>query len=63
MPTQRGLTSMQLTIPIPECQQTVRLPAGVMNWSEDEFFDFCHGQEGRAPSCIELHPILSIEFR
>lgn len=32
---------MQLTIPIPECQQTVRLPAGVMNWSEDEFFEFC----------------------
>lgn len=32
---------MQLTIPIPECQQTVRLPAGVLNWSEDEFFDFC----------------------
>jgi len=32
---------MQLTIPIPECQQTIRLPAGVLNWSEDEFFDFC----------------------
>ena len=32
---------MQLTIPIPECQQTVRLPAGLLNWSEDEFFDFC----------------------
>jgi Uma2 family endonuclease len=32
---------MQLTIPIPECQQTIRLPAGVMNWSEDEFFEFC----------------------
>ena len=27
------------------------------------FFDFCHGQEGRAPNCIELHPILKIEFR
>ena len=32
---------MQLTIPIPECQQTIRLPAGLMKWSEDEFFDFC----------------------
>jgi hypothetical protein len=27
------------------------------------FFDKCHGQEGRAPSCIELHPLLSIMFR
>ena len=32
---------MQLTIPIPECQQTVRLPAEAFDWSEDEFFDFC----------------------
>ncbi len=32
---------MQLTIPVPECQQTVRLPAGVLNWSEKEFFEFC----------------------
>ena len=32
---------MQLTIPLPACQQAVRLPAGVFNWSEDEFFDFC----------------------
>ncbi len=27
------------------------------------FFDLCHGQEGRAPNCIELHPILAITFR
>jgi Uma2 family endonuclease len=32
---------MQLTIPLPESQQTVRLPAGVLNLGEDEFFDFC----------------------
>ena len=41
MPTVRELPFLQLTIPIPECQQTVRFPAGVMNWNEDEFFDFC----------------------
>ena len=32
---------MQLTIPIPERQDAVRLPAGVFRWSEDEFFRFC----------------------
>lgn len=32
---------MQLTIPVPESQQTVRFPAGVLNLGEDEFFDFC----------------------
>jgi Uma2 family endonuclease len=32
---------MQLTIPIPECQQAVYLPAGLLNWSEEEFFQFC----------------------
>jgi Uma2 family endonuclease len=32
---------MQLTIPLPECQEAVRFPAGVLNWSEDEFFHFC----------------------
>jgi Uma2 family endonuclease len=32
---------MQLTIPVPECQQAVRFPAGVFNLGEDEFFDFC----------------------
>ena len=32
---------MQLTIPIPECQQEVRLPAGTLDWSEEEFFRFC----------------------
>jgi len=32
---------IELTIPIPEAQQAVRLPAGVMNWTEDEFFQFC----------------------
>ena len=32
---------MQLTIPLPECQQAVRLPAGVFNWNEEEFFEFC----------------------
>ncbi|MGH9395307.1 MAG: Uma2 family endonuclease [Terriglobia bacterium] len=32
---------MQLTIPIPECQDAVRLPAGMLHWSEDDFFHFC----------------------
>jgi Uma2 family endonuclease len=32
---------MQLTIPIPECQDAVRFPAGILHWSEDEFFHFC----------------------
>ncbi len=26
------------------------------------FFDKCHGQEGRAYNCIELHPLLAIKF-
>jgi Uma2 family endonuclease len=33
--------SMQLTIPIPECQQAIRLPAGVVDWSEEELLRFC----------------------
>jgi Uma2 family endonuclease len=32
---------MELTIPIPECQDAVRFPAGILQWSEDEFFHFC----------------------
>jgi Uma2 family endonuclease len=32
---------MLLTIPIPEGQETVHLPAGTLDWSEDEFFQFC----------------------
>ena len=32
---------MQLTIPIPEAQRTLRLPPGVVDWSEEEFFRFC----------------------
>ena len=27
------------------------------------FFDFAHGQDGVAPNAIELHPVISIEFR
>jgi Uma2 family endonuclease len=30
-----------LTIPIPEGQETVRLPAGTLDWSEEAFFQFC----------------------
>jgi hypothetical protein len=26
------------------------------------FFDKKHGQEGRAPNAIELHPVLSVTF-
>jgi Uma2 family endonuclease len=32
---------MQVTIPIPECQDSIRFPAGILNWSEEEFFLFC----------------------
>ncbi len=32
---------LQLTIPIPECQTAIHLPAGIFQWSEDEFFRFC----------------------
>ena len=32
---------MQLTITIPESQRAVRLPSGVVDWSEEEFFRFC----------------------
>lgn len=26
------------------------------------FFDFAHGQTGLAPNCIELHPVLALDF-
>lgn len=32
---------MQLTIPIPEGHETVRLPAGALDLDEEEFFQFC----------------------
>jgi Uma2 family endonuclease len=35
------MSSMRLTIPIPESQQAVHLPANTVDWTEDEFFDFC----------------------
>jgi len=41
MPAQRASACLQLTILIPECQETVRLPAGAFDWTEDDFFDFC----------------------
>jgi Uma2 family endonuclease len=37
----RGDKPMQLMIPIPDRQQAFRLPAGVLDWSEEEFFHFC----------------------
>lgn len=37
----KGDKPMQLMIPIPERQQAFRLPAGVLDWSEEEFFHFC----------------------
>jgi hypothetical protein len=27
------------------------------------FFDFAHGQIGRAPNSTELHPVIRFEFR
>jgi Uma2 family endonuclease len=35
------MSSMRLTIPIPESQEAVHLPANTVDWTEDEFFDFC----------------------
>lgn len=32
---------MRLTIPIPPSQDAVRVPPGVFDWSEEEFFQFC----------------------
>jgi Uma2 family endonuclease len=32
---------MQLTLRIPEAQHTLRLPSGVVDWTEEEFFHFC----------------------
>jgi Uma2 family endonuclease len=32
---------MELTIPIPERQDAVCFPAGILQWTEDEFFHFC----------------------
>src|SRR5271157_146403 len=32
---------MQLTIPIPDSQKAVRLPPGIVDGNEEEFFQFC----------------------
>jgi Uma2 family endonuclease len=32
---------MELTIPIPERQDAFCFPAGILRWTEDEFFHFC----------------------
>ena len=32
---------MNLTIQIPEHQQALRIPPGVLDWSEEQFFQFC----------------------
>jgi len=32
---------MQLTLSIPTAQQALRLPPGLLNWTEEEFFRFC----------------------
>ncbi len=32
---------MQLTVPIPERQDILRLPRDILTWSEEEFFRFC----------------------
>jgi hypothetical protein len=37
----RTINRMLLTIPIPEGQQSVHLPPGTLDWSEDAFFRFC----------------------
>lgn len=35
------LSMLQLMVPIPERQESVLLPAGIFQWTEDEFFRFC----------------------
>lgn len=35
------MSSIRLTIPIPESQQALCLPANTVDWTEDEFFEFC----------------------
>ena len=35
------MSSLCLTIPIPDSQQALCLPANTLDWTEDEFFDFC----------------------
>jgi Uma2 family endonuclease len=37
---------VQLTVPIPERQDAVRLPGGIFQWTEDEFFGFCQANRG-----------------
>lgn len=32
---------MELTIPLPESKDVIRFPAGILLWSEEEFFQFC----------------------
>jgi len=41
MPGETASACLKLTIPFPECRDSVRLPAGAFEWTEDEFFDFC----------------------
>ena len=41
MPAETASACLQLTIPIPECQEAIRLPAGTFEWTEEEFFYFC----------------------
>src|SRR5207253_9141795 len=33
--------NMLLTIPIPESEETMHLPAGTLAWIEEDFFHFC----------------------
>jgi hypothetical protein len=39
--------------------QTVNVPVKITGVG---FFDFAHGQKGRAPNDFEMHPVLAIEF-
>ena len=41
MPAETASACLRLTIPFPECWESVRLPAGTFEWTEGEFFDFC----------------------
>lgn len=53
---------------VPDAGPAAALP-GLVRASEQVtlvglgFFDFAHGQDGVAPNAIELHPVISIEFR
>lgn len=47
----------------PNTQNVVALPKPwLIEVTGPALFDFVHGQDGLAPNCIEIHPVLEIKF-